>query len=251
MDEKNFKLIVSFLGKNYYGWQKQRNKKTIQEMIENACKEIFKKDIKVIGCGRTDSKVNGINYVANFRVDTKLTSIDIKNALNSKLPTDIYIKNVEEVNMDFHSRYSIKKKIYRYVIILKKTPFLNDLAYYCKSEINIDKMIKASKFLIGKHDFKSFQSSGSNVKNTIREIFKIDIKKEKFFLDEEVEILIIDIIGDGFLYKMVRNIVGSLIIVGTGKIKPEQIKEILEKKDRKFAPPPLPAKGLFFKNAEY
>ncbi|MFN4226591.1 MAG: tRNA pseudouridine(38-40) synthase TruA [Candidatus Ratteibacteria bacterium] len=248
---KNFKIIVSFLGKNYYGWQKQKNKKTIQETIENTCKEIFKTDMKVIGCGRTDSKVNGINYVANFKLETNLSSINIKNALNSKLPPDIYIKDVEEVNSNFHSRYSVKKKTYRYLITLKKSPFLNDFAHYVKEEIDIDKMKKASKFLIGKHDFKSFQTSGSNVKSTLREIFKIEIKKEKFFLDNDVDMLIIDIEGSGFLYKMVRNLIGALIYVGMGKIQPEQIKEILEKKDRRFAPPPVPAKGLFFKNAEY
>ncbi|MCM8767394.1 MAG: tRNA pseudouridine(38-40) synthase TruA [Candidatus Omnitrophica bacterium] len=249
--ERNFKIIVSFLGKNYNGWQKQKNKKTVQEIIENTLKEVFKKDIKLIGCGRTDSKVNGINYVANFKLETKLSPLNIKNALNSKLPTDIYIKNVEEVDLNFHSRYSAKRKVYRYIIALNKTPFLNDFAYYIKEKINIKKMEEATKFLIGKHDFKSFQSSGSNVKNTIREIFNIEIKKEKFFIDNDVNILIIDIEGSGFLYKMVRNLIGALLYVGKEKIQPEKIKEIIEKKDRKFAPPPVPANGLFFKNAKY
>ncbi|MCM8801831.1 MAG: tRNA pseudouridine(38-40) synthase TruA, partial [Candidatus Omnitrophica bacterium] len=221
------------------------------ETIENTLKEIFKTDIKLIGCGRTDSKVNGVNYVANFKLQTKLSPLNIKNALNSKLPTDIYIKDVEEVDLNFHSRYSVKRKMYRYLIALKRTPFLNDFAHYVKEKINIEKMKKATKFLIGKHDFKSFQTSGSNVKNTVREIFNIEIKKEKFFLDNDVDILIIDIEGSGFLYKMVRNLIGALIYVGTGKIQPKQIKEILEKKDRRFAPPPVPAKGLFFKNAKY
>ncbi|HOK56314.1 MAG TPA: tRNA pseudouridine(38-40) synthase TruA [bacterium] len=251
MEEKNFKLIISFKGKNYNGWQRQKNKTTIQEIIEKKCREIFKTDVRIIGCGRTDSKVNGINYVANFKIKTKLTSLNLKNALNSKLPSDIYIKNVEEVSQDFHSRYDAKKKTYRYIITFKKTPFLNDFAFYVKEKIDIEKIKKAIQYLTGEHDFKSFQSSGSNVKNTIKKIFKISIKKVKFFIDEEVEILIIDIVGSGFLYKMVRNIVGALIHVGTGKIEPEKIKEILEKKDRKFAPPPVPAYGLFFKNAEY
>ncbi|MCM8833363.1 MAG: tRNA pseudouridine(38-40) synthase TruA, partial [Candidatus Omnitrophica bacterium] len=134
---------------------------------------------------------------------------------------------------------------------LNKTPFLNDFAYYIKEKINIKKMEEATKFLIGKHDFKSFQSSGSNVKNTIREIFNIEIKKEKFFIDNDMNILIIDIEGSGFLYKMVRNLIGALLYVGKEKIQPEKIKEIIEKKDRKFAPPPVPANGLFFKNAKY
>ncbi|MCM8804457.1 MAG: tRNA pseudouridine(38-40) synthase TruA [Candidatus Omnitrophica bacterium] len=251
MEEKNFKLIISFLGKDFYGWQKQKNKKTIQEEIESACKKIFNKEIKIIGCGRTDSKASGINYIANLKVKTNLNSLNIKNGLNSYLPNSIYIKDVKEVEKDFHSRYSAKRKTYRYIISLKKTPFLTDLAYFIKDKIDIEKMKKASLLFIGKHDFKSFQSSGSNVKNTIREIYKITIKKKKFFIDEDVELIIIDIEGSGFLYKMVRNIIGTLIYVGKGKIGLEEVYKIIESKNRKLAPPPVPAKGLYFKNAKY
>jgi tRNA pseudouridine38-40 synthase len=182
MEEKNFKLIISFLGKEFYGWQKQKDKRTVQEEIENALKKIFNKDVKIIGCGRTDSKASGINYVANIKVNTKLNSLNIKNALNSLLPPSIYIKEVEEVPLDFHSRYSVRGKTYRYIISLKKTPFLADFAYFVKDNIDIEKMKKAAKFLIGRHDFKSFQSSGSNVKNTVREIYRIDIKRKNFLL---------------------------------------------------------------------
>lgn len=251
MEEKNFKLIISFIGKDYYGWQKQKDKNTIQEKIEKALEEIFKIKIKINGCGRTDSKVHGINYVANFKIKTKLKPENIRNALNSKLPPSIYIKDIEEVPSDFHARYSAKRKTYRYIISLRKTPFLEDFAYYSKNKIDIEKMKEVSKLFIGKHDFKSFQSSGSNVKNTVREIYRIDIKKERFFLDEDVELIIIDIEGSGFLYKMVRNIIGTLIYAGTGKLEIERIKEIMEKKDRKLVPPPAPAKGLYFKYAKY
>ncbi|MCM8819157.1 MAG: tRNA pseudouridine(38-40) synthase TruA, partial [Candidatus Omnitrophica bacterium] len=126
MEEKNFKLIISFLGKEFYGWQKQKNKNTVQEIIENSAKKIFKTDIKIYGCGRTDSKVSGINYISNLKVKTNLTPLNIKNALNSRLPNSIHIKSVEEVNPNFHSRYSVKRKTYRYIITLKKTPFLSD-----------------------------------------------------------------------------------------------------------------------------
>jgi len=251
MEEKNLKLVISFFGKDFHGWQKQKDKKTAQEVIENTVKEIFKSDFKIIGCGRTDSKVSGINYVANLKIKTNLSPLNIKNALNSKLPSSIYIKNVEEVASNFHSRYSAKRKIYRYIISLKKTPFLSDLAFYVKEKIDIEKMKEVSKLFIGKHNFKSFQSSGSKVRNTVREIFKIDIKKKKFFIDEDVEIIIIDIEGSGFLYKMVRNIIGTLIYAGRGKISLEEVKEIIEKEDRRYAPPPAPAVGLYFKNAKY
>jgi len=251
MGERNFKLVISFSGKDFYGWQKQKDKRTVQEEIENASRKIFNKNVKVIGCGRTDSKVSGINYIANIKIETKLSPLNIKNALNSILRPSIYIKEVKEVPLDFHSRYSIKRKTYRYIISLKETPFLADFAYFVKDKIDIEKMKKAAEFFIGIHDFKSFQSSGSNVKNTVREIYKIVIKKRKFFIDEDVDLIIIDIEGSGFLYKMVRNIIGCLIYVGKGKIKIEDVKEIIEKRDRRFAPPPVPATGLYFKNGKY
>lgn len=251
MEQRNFKLIISFSGKDFYGWQRQKDKKTIQEEIENACEKIFNTKIKITGCGRTDSKVSGINYVANLKIKTDLSPLNIKNALNSYLPNSIYIKDVKEARQNFHSRYNAKRKTYRYIISLKKTPFLQDLAYFVKDKIDIEKMKKASTLFIGKHDFKSFQSSGSNVKNTIREIYKINIKKRKFFIDEDVELIIIDIEGSGFLYKMVRNIIGTLIYVGKGKIELEEVKKIIESKNRKLVPPPVPATGLYFKNAKY
>lgn len=251
MEEKNFKLTISFSGKDFYGWQKQKNQLTVQGEIEKTAEIIFKQKVKVTGCGRTDAKVHGINYVANLKVKTKMNQINVKNAFNSLLPPSIYIKEVKEVDKGFHSRYQAKRKTYRYIITLKKTPFLEDFAFYLKENIDIEKMKEASKYFIGKHDFKAFQSAGSEVKNTIREIFSIDIRKEKFFIDEDVDIVIIDIEGSGFLYKMVRNILGTLVYVGTGKIKVEDVKGIIEKKDRRMIPPPLPAKGLYFKNVEY
>ncbi|MGC8976668.1 MAG: tRNA pseudouridine(38-40) synthase TruA [Candidatus Ratteibacteria bacterium] len=251
MEEKNFKLIISFWGKDFYGWQKQKDKISVEEEIEKACKKIFNSEIKVIGCGRTDSKVSGINYVANLKVKTNLNPLNIKNALNSNLPNSIYIKDVIEVLPEFHSRYSAKRKVYRYIISLKKTPFLNQLAYFIDEPLDIEKMKKVSELFIGKHDFKAFQSSGSNVKNTIREIYRIDIKKERFFIDEDVELIIIDIEGSGFLYKMARNIVGTLVYAGKGKLKVDDVKRIIESRDRKLAPPPLPATGLYFKDAKY
>ncbi|MCS7180244.1 MAG: tRNA pseudouridine(38-40) synthase TruA, partial [bacterium] len=202
MEEKNFKIVISFLGKDFYGWQKQKNKETIQGCIENVCKEIFNTEFKLIGCGRTDSKVHGINYVANLKVKTRLKAENIKSALNSKLPPTIYIKEVKEVSKNFHSRFSIKRKTYRYVFTFQKSPFLTEITYYVKNNIDIERMKEAAKFFIGEHNFKAFQSSGSNVKDTVRKIYRISIKKKKFPIDEDIDLIIIDIEGSGFLYKM-------------------------------------------------
>jgi len=251
MPLKNVKISLSFDGTHFYGWQKQKDKTTVQEEIEKGIKKITGVETKITGCGRTDAGVHAINYVANFKIETRLTPEEIKNALNSVLPEEIFIKKVEFVEENFHSRYSAKRKTYLYLISNQKTPFLKNKSFYLKGNLDIDKMKKAAKYFIGKKDFSSFKAAGSSVKNPVREIFKITINKENFCLDPDVKILKIEIEGDGFLYKMARNIVGTLIEVGRGKIEPEEVKKIIEKKDRKFAPPTAPSCGLYLKEVKY
>ncbi|RKY30561.1 MAG: tRNA pseudouridine(38-40) synthase TruA [Candidatus Omnitrophota bacterium] len=251
MREKNVKLILSFDGSGFYGWQRQKDKISIQETIENAGLKIFGKEIKIKGCGRTDSKVHGLSYVANFKIETDLKEEEIKGAFNSNLPPSIRIKKVEIEKDDFHSRYSAKSKVYRYLITQSPSPFLQRYAYYVKEKIDIKRMEIASKYIIGKHDFTSFCASGSSVKDKVREVKRIEIKEENFTIDPEIKILIIEIEADGFLYKMARNIVGTLIEVGKGKIEPEDVKKIIEAKDRKIAPPTPPPHGLYLKQVKY
>lgn len=248
---RNIKLIFSFDGSNFSGWQKQKNKRSVQETIEEALKKITQEKIKVIGCGRTDSRVHAINYVANFKTNSKIPVENFKKAINSFLAPEIYVKKVEDVSLSFHSRYDAKRKTYIYLISLSKCPFLKNYAYFYEREIDLEKMTEAKKYILGKHDFSSFMAAGSEVKNTVREIFKIEIKKNFFFLDKSINLIEIEIEGDGFLYKMVRNIVGTLIYAGIGKITPSDIKKIIEAKDRKIAPPTAPPDGLYLKKVSY
>ena len=248
---RNIKLTFSFDGSNFSGWQKQKNKRSVQETIEKALKKITQEKIKIIGCGRTDSGVHAINYVGNFKTSSKIPCENFKKAINSFLAPEIYVKKVEDVSLSFHSRYDAKRKTYIYLISLSKSPFLKNYAFFYEREIDIKKMTEGKKYILGKHDFSSFMAAGSKVKNTVREIFKLEIKKKLFFLDKSINLIEIEIEGNGFLYKMVRNIVGTLIYVGIGKISPSDVEKIIEAKDRKIAPPTVPSHGLYLKKVSY
>lgn len=252
MKDKNIKLVIVYNGKRFYGWQRQKDKSSVQETIEKILKKITEEDIKLIGCGRTDSKVHALSYTANFKTRSNLSGDQIKKALNSNLPSDIYIKSAELVSSEFHSRYSAKKKTYRYLISDgKKSPFLQGFVFYIKNTLDIKQMEKAAKYFIGKHNFSAFQAAGSSIKDTTRTIYKISIKRERFTLDPELRIISIEITADGFLYKMARNIIGTLIYTGLGKISPESIPELIKSGDRKKVPPTAPPEGLYLKKVYY
>lgn len=252
MNEKNIKLVIAYKGTNFCGWQKQKKGNSIQKTIEKVLQKITGEDIKITGCGRTDSGVHSISYTANFKTSSYLTPEQIKRALNSNLPPDIYVKSAGLVPDEFHSRYSAKRKTYRYLIICgERNPFLQGLACYVKTNLNIENMKKAAKYFKGRHDFSAFRSSGSKVKNTVRNIYSIKIKEEKFTIDPEVKIISIEITADGFLYKMARNIAGTLIYAGQGKLSPEDIPELIASGDRRKIPPTAPPEGLYLKKVFY
>ncbi|MDD3725614.1 MAG: tRNA pseudouridine(38-40) synthase TruA [Candidatus Ratteibacteria bacterium] len=252
MDEKNIKLTIAYKGTTFSGWQKQKKGSTIQGTIEKALKKITEEDIKIIGCGRTDSGVHSLSYNANFKTRSRLTPLQIKKALNAILPADIYIKSAELVRSNFHSRYSAKKKTYRYLIICsEKSPFLNGLACYIKERPDMYLMKRAAKHFIGKHNFSAFQAAGSSIKDATRRIYRITIREEKFTIAPEVNVISIEITADGFLYKMARNIAGTLIHAGLEKLSAEDIPELIASGDRKKVPPTAPPEGLYLKKVLY
>lgn len=248
---RNIRLIISYEGTNYSGWQRQKEnqKRTIQGTIEEALKKLLQEKIKLIGSGRTDSGVHAISQVANFKTETKLSLQVIKKGLNAILPKDIRIKNVKEVPERFNSRYAACSKTYQYLISSSPSPFLRHYTYFSAAQLDLSAMRKASKFLIGKYDFFSFQAAGSRIKDSVRCIKKLSIRKKRIGLIGDL--VIIETEADGFLYKMVRNIVGTLLEVGHGKKVPQDIKKILYKKNRKIAGPTAPAKGLYLKRVKY
>ena len=243
---RNIKLTIEYDGKCYNGWQKQPNKLNIQGEIEKAIYNITKEEIDLIGSGRTDAGVHALGQVANFKTNSQISIEKLPLAINSQLKNSIVIKRAEEVDERFHSRYNAKHKTYRYIINNSKcgTAIYRNLEYSYPFELDAKKMQQAAKYFEGEHDFKAFKSSGTSSKNSVRTIYKAIVKKEG-------EKIIIELTGNGFLYNMVRIISGTLLDVGLGKIKPEEIPEIIESKDRQRAGKTLPSHGLYLVEVKY
>lgn len=248
---KNIKLTIQYDGTRYNGWQKQNQKGntaiTIQGKIEDILSKIIKEDISLIGCGRTDSGVHAENYIANFLTNSEMLTDDIKENLNKHLPDDIAIKEVKIAKDRFHSRYNVKSKTYVYRIDNNGyvNVFTKRFSYHVNEKLDIDEMRKASEYLIGTHDFRSFTSlKSSSDKSTIRKINDITIKEENGLINVEIN-------GNGFLLNMVRIIVANLLAVGKNIINAEKVKEILEDKNKESSFNKAPAKGLTLKELFY
>ena len=243
---RNIKLTIEYDGKKFNGWQKQPDKPNIQGEIENAIEAITGEKVDLTASGRTDAGVHSLGQVANFKTNSNIEIEKIPIALNSQLKKSIVIQEAEEVDERFHARYSCKGKKYRYVINNSKqgSAIYRDLEYHMPVKLDVEKMKEAIKYFIGEHDFKAFKSSGTSSKSSVREIYKAEIK-------EDEERIIIELTGNGFLYNMVRIISGTLVDVGLGRIKPEEIKDIIESKDRTKAGKTLPAHGLYLVEVYY
>jgi len=246
MQERNIKIIVKYLGKDYHGWQKQIGEKTIQGEIEKAAKKIFDQKIYLIGSGRTDAGVHALGQTANFILNHSIPENKILYALNSRLPRDIRVVDSKEVPMCFHSRYNSLGKTYEYRIYNNRIidPFIKDTTYFIPFKLNLEKMNRAKEYFKGEHDFKAFMSSGSSVKSTVRKIHNIK-------MNENNNLIKLSITGNGFLYNMVRIMVGTLIDVGRGKIEEKKLIDIIEKRNRKSAGKTAKAEGLFLKKVYY
>ena len=243
---RNIKLIIEYDGKGFNGWQKQPDRLNIQGEIERAIYNITKEEVDLIGSGRTDAGVHALGQVANFKTNSQISIEKLPLAINSQLKNSIVIKEAEEVNERFHSRYNAKRKTYRYIINNSKcgTAIYRNLEYSYPFKLDAEKMKQASKYFEGEHDFKAFKSSGTSSKNSVRTIYKAIVKQEG-------EKIIIELTGNGFLYNMVRIISGTLLDVGLGKIQPEEIPEMIESKDRQRAGKTLPAHGLYLVEVKY
>lgn len=243
---KKLKLIIAYDGTNYCGWQLQKNQSTIQGELIIACKKLFSNEVNVCGASRTDTGVHALGQVATIEVDTELDEYKIMRALNAHLPKDIVIQNVQEVNEEFHPRYNVSNKTYVYRVYNAKVPLPQNNRYTCfyPYTINLERMESACKYLIGTHDFFSFSSAGGSVKTTVRTIYRCEI----IISNDLVEIWVT---GDGFLYNMVRIIVGTLLEIGTGKKNPVDIPNIFKARDRAKSGVKAPAKGLTLVEIEY
>ena len=244
---RNIKLTIEYDGKEFHGWQKQPNKLNIQGTIQEAIKMITGEEVELNASGRTDAGVHAIGQVANFKTNSDIPIEKIAIALNSNLKKSIRIISAEEVDERFHSRLSCKKKTYRYVINNNEfsSAIYRNLETHIPQKLDVAKMKKAIKHFEGEHDFKGFKASGTSSKSSVRTIYKAEI------FEKPNNRIYIELTGNGFLYNMVRIIAGTLVEVGLGNIKPEEIKKIIEAKDRSLAGKTLPPNGLYLFNVEY
>ncbi|WP_461815754.1 tRNA pseudouridine(38-40) synthase TruA [Faecalimonas sp.] len=243
---KRVKLTIAYDGTNYCGWQIQPNGITIEEVVNKALRKLTGENITVIGASRTDSGVHAMGNVAVFDTETTIPPERIAMAVNRILPEDIVVVKSEEVALDFHPRYCDCEKTYEYHIVNTRTliPTKRLTNYFVSYELDIEKMRKGAAYLLGEHDFASFCNIKTDVENTVRTVKELEILKN----NEEITIRIS---GNGFLYNMVRIIVGTLIRVGRGFYQPEQVKEILEAKNRKIAGVTAPPHGLMLMEIRY
>ncbi|MFC1510638.1 tRNA pseudouridine(38-40) synthase TruA [Candidatus Omnitrophota bacterium] len=250
---QNIKLTIEYDGTRFQGWQSQnKGQRTVQDEIEGALKKICKEKIRLIGSGRTDSGVHALAQVANFKTKSKRPAKEYINALNGNLPKDISIINAESVPLSFHAQYTAKKKTYRYSILYRPTrsALQHRFSFHISTQLNVALMRKEAKTLIGRKDFASFQTSdpvrkrAGKQENTIRHITALNIKKHG-------DVIAIDITANGFLYKMVRNIVGTLLEIGSGKKPKGSMQTILKNKNRTMAGQTAKACGLMLLKVIY
>lgn len=244
---RNFKFILQYEGTRYQGWQRQESTdNTIQGKLEKLLSLMCDEKVEVQGSGRTDAGVHALAQVANAHMNTDMTAEEILDYMNRYLPEDIGVISVTEVPERFHSRLNAKGKTYCYQIINGKIPnvFLRRFAYVVEEALDLEAMKKAAGHLIGTHDFKSFTSTKKGKKSTVRTVTGIYFEKEKNVIKITYE-------GDGFLYHMVRILTGTLLEVGLGKRKPEELPEVLAALDREKAGALVPAKGLTLVEVRY
>ena len=239
-------LMVAYDGTNYHGWQLQPNGITIESVLNQALSDLLGETIAVVGASRTDAGVHSLGNAAVFDTNTRIPAEKISYALNQRLPEDIVIQESKEVAADFHPRHCNSRKTYQYKILNRQfpDPTRRRDTYFYHYDLDVEKMREAAGYLVGEHDFKSFCSIHTSVETTVRTIYAINVKKEE-------DVIVIRIEGNGFLYNMVRIIAGTLVEVGNGRLEPEALRQILDKKDRSAAGPTAPACGLTMVGIEF
>lgn len=241
-----YKLEISYDGSNYFGFQVQPGKDTIQLRLEHAFEIVYRKHVDIVASGRTDAGVSALCQVCHFDVDEAINEKKDMGYINSLLPKDIRVLDISKVSEDFHARKGAKQKTYMYYFYVgKEVPIYERFATNIGYLLDIDAMREACKYIKGEHDFTSFCASNTAVKDKTRTIYDIDI------VPMEENLYKMEVTGNGFLYNMVRIIMGTLVSVGLKKIKASDIKKIIESKDRGKSGKTMPAKGLYLKKVVY
>ena len=265
MAVRNIKLTISYDGSEYHGWQIQPGLRTIQGVLTDAIQDLIDAEVRLFGASRTDAGVSTLGQVGLVQIDSAIPTENLAKAITDKLPSDIAVAEAVEVAEGFDLMGAVKSKLYRYTIFARRVRPVLEIrhCWHLPAKLDITAMAEAAKLLIGKKDFKSFAAAADRRENTVRTIFRCDVVSSRVVRDASCEKekmdscfrrnddtqyendwIYVDAEGDGFLYNMVRNIVGTLVEVGVGRWRPEKIKEILEAKDRTAAGRLAPPQGL-------
>ncbi len=246
MKKRNLLIEISYNGSNYHGFQIQKNAITIEEVVQDAIERILGVRENIIGCSRTDTGVHANSYFFNMITENPISCERLLHALNAHLPYDIAARSCNIVPIDFHARYDAKEKEYIYKILNSsiKDPFMHNLLYQYKYIIDVDSLNRAAQAFVGTHDFSAFCTKDKKERTTIRTIYEAKVWKEK-------EIIYFKVRGNGFLYNMVRIMAGTLIRVAQGKIKEDEIPDIIKSLDRRKAGVTAPACGLYLNKVIY
>ena len=239
-------LKIRYLGTTYHGWQVQENAVSVQERLQDAVEAIFGERLDVTGCSRTDAGVHANMYCCTLRTESDIDCFRLQGALNAKLPDDISVFSCEDVDADFHPRYSCTAKQYIYKInnSAAPDPFLEGRALHYKPHIDADMLNRAARDFVGTHDFSSFCGAKSELEDLTRTVYEASVTRDG-------DLVTFFVTGDGFLYNMVRIMVGTLLFINEGKIAPDAIPSIIEKRDRSAAGKTAPACGLYLNEVFY
>lgn len=243
---RNLLLTIQYDGSGYHGWQVQKNALTVQEVFQNAVEKVFSQRLNVIGCSRTDTGVHANMYCLTLKTDMDISNDGVIYALNSKLPNDISVIDCCEVSADFHPRYSCKSKEYIYKLYNGRirNPFYSKYAFHYRYNIDADYLNQECKAFIGEYDYSGFCSAKSDVEDTVRTVKNFEVWREGDMVYFKVE-------ADGFLYNMVRIMVGTLLFVSEGKIKKGDLINVIKSKDRKKAGKTAQPQGLYLNKINY
>ena len=244
--ERNIKLIISYDGTAYHGWQMQENAITVQQVLTEAAERITSQKVSLNGCSRTDAGVHANIFCCNFRTESETDTWTLLRGINALLPDDVAVLNVEDTDIDFHARFDCKGKEYIYKIWNSKVknPFLKDKALHYPYLLDAELMNEQAKKFIGTHDFSAFCAAGSTVKDNVRTVYDCGVRREGDLVTFYVK-------GNGFLYNMVRIMVGTLLYINSGKIEKDTVPEIIESRDRLCAGITAKAHGLYLNDVYY